>query len=64
MGVLSKTKNYLQAPGKGKTIGVIGLGAIGAKVAMAASNLGMKVIGYDPALSSCGLGSDGNKVSS
>lgn len=32
----------------GKTIGVIGLGAIGAMVANAASALGMNVIGYDP----------------
>ena len=32
----------------GKTLGVIGLGAIGASVANAASALGMKVIGYDP----------------
>lgn len=34
----------------GKTLGVIGLGAIGAKVAQAAEALGMKVVGYDPAL--------------
>ena len=34
----------------GKTLGVIGLGAIGAKVAQAAEALGMKVIGYDPAM--------------
>jgi len=33
-----------------KTLGVIGLGAIGAKVAQAAEALGMKVIGYDPAM--------------
>ena len=32
----------------GKTLGVIGLGAIGGMVANAASDLGMKVIGYDP----------------
>ncbi len=32
----------------GKTLGVIGLGAIGAMVANAAEKLGMKVIGYDP----------------
>ncbi|HHM05110.1 MAG TPA: 3-phosphoglycerate dehydrogenase [Gammaproteobacteria bacterium] len=32
----------------GRTLGVIGLGAIGVKVANAASRLGMKVIGYDP----------------
>ncbi len=35
----------------GKTLGVIGLGAIGILVANAASALGMKVIGYDPFLS-------------
>lgn len=34
----------------GKTLGVIGLGAIGILVANAASDLGMKVIGYDPFL--------------
>ena len=32
----------------GKTRGVIGLGAIGAKVVAAAEVLGMKVVGYDP----------------
>ncbi len=36
---------------KGKTLGVIGLGAIGAKVANTASELGMKVIGFDPFIS-------------
>ncbi len=36
---------------KGKTIGIIGLGAIGALVANAAVSLGMEVIGYDPFLS-------------
>ena len=36
---------------KGKTLGVIGLGAIGVLVANAALELGMKVIGYDPYLS-------------
>ncbi len=35
----------------GKTLGVIGLGAIGVLVANAAIALGMKVIGYDPFLS-------------
>ena len=35
----------------GKTLGIIGLGAIGSLVAGMAINLGMKVLGYDPALS-------------
>lgn len=35
----------------GKTLGVIGLGAIGGMVANAANALGMQVIGYDPFLS-------------
>lgn len=36
---------------QGKTLGVIGLGAIGVLVANAASKLGMKVVGCDPYLS-------------
>ena len=36
---------------KGKTLGVLGLGAIGQEVANACLGLGMKVIGYDPYLS-------------
>ncbi len=35
----------------GKTLGVIGLGAIGVAVANAATALGMEVIGYDPFIS-------------
>lgn len=35
----------------GRTLGVIGLGAIGVQVANAALGLGLKVIGYDPAIS-------------
>ncbi len=35
----------------GRTLGVIGLGAIGSLVANAALNMGMRVVGYDPALS-------------
>jgi D-3-phosphoglycerate dehydrogenase len=35
----------------GKTLGVVGLGAIGSMVAEMALTLGMEVIGYDPALS-------------
>ena len=34
----------------GKTVGIIGLGNIGVKVANAALSLGMNVIGYDPAI--------------
>lgn len=36
---------------KGKTLGVVGLGAIGAMVANTAIELGMDVIGYDPFIS-------------
>ncbi len=35
----------------GKSLGVVGLGAIGAKIANTALELGMKVYGYDPYLS-------------
>ena len=35
----------------GKTLGVVGLGAIGVMVANLADSLGMKVIGYDPYIS-------------
>ena len=38
----------------GKTLGVVGLGAIGILVDNAAATLGMKVIGYDPFLSEKG----------
>lgn len=34
----------------GRTLGVIGLGAIGVKVANAARDLGMRVLGYDPSI--------------
>ncbi|MBK8306745.1 MAG: phosphoglycerate dehydrogenase [Gammaproteobacteria bacterium] len=36
---------------RGKTLGVVGLGAIGSKVARLGLSMGMEVIGYDPALS-------------
>ena len=36
---------------KGKKLGVIGLGAIGAEIANAAAALGMEVLGYDPFIS-------------
>jgi D-3-phosphoglycerate dehydrogenase len=44
-------KNFAGQELKGKTLAVIGLGAIGVLVANAASALGMNVIGYDPYMS-------------
>lgn len=44
-------KNYAGTEIKGKKLGVIGLGAIGAMVANAAVSLGMEVYGYDPYIS-------------
>ncbi len=41
-------KNYAGFELPGRTLGVIGLGAIGVQVANVAVALGMKVIGYDP----------------
>ena len=43
--------SYVGPEIKGKTLGIIGLGAIGAMVANAAEALGMNVIGFDPFLS-------------
>ena len=43
-------KNFVGFELPGRTLGVIGLGAIGVKVANAARALGMKVIGYDPTI--------------
>lgn len=44
-------KNYAGCEILGKTLVVVGLGAIGALVSNAALALGMKVVGYDPFLS-------------
>lgn len=44
-------KDFAGSEIKGKKLGVIGLGAIGAEVANAASRLGMEVYGYDPYIS-------------
>ncbi len=44
-------KQYAGTEIAGKKLGVIGLGAIGVKVANAAVNLGMEVYGYDPYIS-------------
>jgi len=46
--VESGKKNFVGYELPGRTLGVIGLGAIGVKVANAALTLGMNVIGYDP----------------
>ncbi|NBX41010.1 MAG: 3-phosphoglycerate dehydrogenase, partial [Gammaproteobacteria bacterium] len=43
-------KNFVGFELPGRTLGVIGLGAIGVEVANAAERLGMRVIGYDPQL--------------
>ncbi len=49
---VEKGKSQFAGPEiSGKTLGIIGLGAIGVLVADAAVALGMKVIGYDPYLS-------------
>ena len=49
---VEKGKSAFSGPEiKGKTLAVIGLGAIGRLVANAAVDLGMKVVGYDPFLS-------------
>ncbi len=44
-------KQFVGSEIRGKTLAVIGLGAIGVMVANSASALGMKVIGYDPFIS-------------
>ena len=44
-------KNFAGHEIQGKTLGVIGLGAIGVRVANAAVSLGMNVLGFDPYLS-------------
>ena len=50
--MVEKGKSQFVGPElKGKTLGVIGLGAIGILVANAAVALGMKVIGFDPFMS-------------
>lgn len=50
--LVEKGKSAFTGPEiKGKTLGVIGLGAIGILVANAAKSLGMRVYGYDPYLS-------------
>ncbi len=53
-------KAYAGCEIAGKTLGVIGLGAIGRKVVQAAEALGMNVVGYDPFLTA----EDAAKISS
>ena len=50
--LVEKGKSQFAGPEiMGKTLGIVGLGAIGVKVANTALSLGMEVIGYDPFLS-------------
>ncbi len=44
-------KRFAGAEIRGKTLGVVGLGAIGSMIANLALDLGMEVIGHDPAIS-------------
>lgn len=43
-------KNYVGTEVRGKTLGIIGLGAVGNLVADAAIGLGVQVLGYDPVI--------------
>ena len=49
--VEAEKKKFRGTEIKGKTLGVLGLGAIGSRVAKAALDLGMEVVGFDPAIS-------------
>lgn len=63
----AEKKRFVGFELEGKTLGVIGLGAIGVKVANAARGLGMRVIGFDPHMTVEGawqLSSDVAKASS
>jgi D-3-phosphoglycerate dehydrogenase len=46
--VEAEKKRFIGSELAGKTLGVVGLGAIGVKVANAAFALGMRVVGFDP----------------
>jgi D-3-phosphoglycerate dehydrogenase len=48
--VEDRKKNYVGFELPGRSLGVIGLGAIGLRVANVALDLGMQVYGYDPAM--------------
>ncbi len=63
----AEKKRFVGSELSGKTLGVIGLGAIGVKVANAAYSLGMRVFGFDPHMTVEGawqLDSSVNKASS
>ena len=47
----SEKKNFKGSELKGKTLGIVGLGAIGSLLAQTANIMGMKIIGYDPYIS-------------
>ena len=49
--VESEKKRFRGRELSGRTLGVVGLGSVGSLVAKAALDLGMDVVGYDPALS-------------
>ena len=65
--VEAEKKRFVGSELAGKTLGVVGLGAIGVKVANAAYSLGMRVLGFDPHMTIDGawaLSSDVAKASS
>ena len=65
--VEAEKKRFVGSELSGKTLGVVGLGAIGVKVANAAHALGMRVLGFDPHMTIDGawaLSSDVIKASS
>ena len=65
--VEAEKKRFVGSELSGKTLGVVGLGAIGVKVANAGHALGMRVLGFDPHMTIDGawaLSSDVDKATS